>query len=303
MNAAQLPANQNVEIKSQIVAIDVKDELASRACGRITMWSLQGDVTRDALAKALEAAGSAAIPPDEPSDLVALHRAVEEVARALGHLDYHRVARGEWAIVGMPHEATSPNGGKQLVYGIECRAKLVRENDTERLEIAGRGEDQIRAAFEVAKGILAPSDIGTWLCEKLSKLDAVPMRDRGGVYFVPQPLVHKWEHIIAALKACSKHHIHTIPAMRTADAIDAVLAAVTSDTQAACEKIAEEINDNKVGPRALENRRKLTAELLERVQRYEALVGRKLEDLRNVIGETEAAVATAALASIGADGE
>ncbi len=302
MNAVNLPvATVAVKPNISVIAIDAQDEINQRACGRITMWSLGGDVTVGALTEALKRAGSAALPPDEPSALVALHRAVEGVAKTLGHLDVHHLGRGEWAIVGSASERQAESADasvqRQLVYSIECTAKVVREGDSERLEIQGRGEEQIRAAYNAAKTCLAPSDIGTWLTEKAAKLDAVALRDRGGVYFVPKPTVHKWEHIIAALKACSRHAVHVIPAMRSADAVEAILAAVTDDTRTACGRIVADIGDGTLGTKALGNREKVTAELLDRVERYEELLGARLDALRSVLDETRAAVATAKLAA------
>ena len=144
--------------------------------------------------------------------------------------------------------------------------------------------------------MLAPSDIGTWLTEKAAKLGAIPLRDRGGVYFVPQPQVWKWELIVRALKRCSKHGVHNIPAMRSQDAVEAIMSALTADTQAACDRIASDISDGELGSKALANRG-VTRELLERVSQYEALLGNKLDALRGAIAETQSAVATAALAT------
>lgn len=287
--------------KTGIIAVSAATELEKAACGRIVMWSLQGDMTVSALGAALEAAGSKAIPPEPPSALVALHRAVDAVARALGRLEVHHVSRGEWAIVGKPVEHTGVQ--RELVYPIDCTAKLVRPEGggEEYLEITGRGEDQIRAAYEVAKGVLAPSDIGTWLTDKAAKLGAIPLRDRGGVYFVPQPQVWKWERIVKAIKACSKHGVYALPAMKSQDAVEAILSALTADTQAACDKIADDIADGTLGTKALANREKSTAELLDRVSQYETLLGSKLDALRTAIAETQAAVATAAFAAASAD--
>ena len=300
-NGSPAPASAAAPIiPNGVVAVAAATDADKAACGRIVMWSLHGDMTVAALTLALEASGSKAIAPEAPSALVALHRAVDAVAKALGRLEVHHVARGEWAVVGKPEEQTDADGAqRKLVYGIECTAKLVRPEGggEEYLEIAGKGEAEIRSAYEVAKSVLAPSDIGTWLTEKAAKLGAIPLRDRGGVYFVPQPQVWKWELIVRALKRCSKHGVHNIPAMRSQDAVEAIMSALTADTQAACDKIASDLSDGELGSKALANREKITRELLDRVSQYEALLGNKLDALRGAIAETQSAVATAALAT------
>jgi len=302
MNAPTLPpttpATTVLRPSVSVIAVDLDAEVNKRACGRITMWSLNGDVTVEALTKALEIVESKALPPEAPSALVALNRAVETVAKAMGHLDKHHLGRGEWAIVGKGETEKGLDGvQRKLVYDIECTAKIVREGDTERLEIAGKGEDQIRAAYDIAKATLAPADIGTWLCDKLTQLGALALRDRGGVYFVPQPQVWKWDRIIAALKKCSKHVVNIIPAMRSQDAVDAILTSLTADTRAECDKIVADIGDGELGTKALATREKTAADLLARVSQYEELLGTKLDALRAVLDETKNAVAVAALAT------
>jgi len=301
MNATTVstPAKPSLSTGGTVIAIDPQNEIDKRACGRIVMWSNQGDVTSSALAAALIAATSHALPPEEPSALVALHRAVDAVAKTLGHLDVHHKARGSWAIVSKPTEV-EVDGKKTLQYPIACEAKVERDKaGVETLTIEGQGAEQIRAAYEVARHTLAPSDIGTWLCDKLTALKAVALRDRGGVYFLPQFSVDKWNKIVKALQACSKHRVHVIPAMRSSDAAEAILASLTDATRQACNKIADDIADGDMGERALANREKETASLLERVAAYEGLLGGKLDELRAVIDETRAAVATAALATAG----
>lgn len=283
---------------AQVIAIDADGEIEKRACGRIVMWSLQGDVGVETLKTALKTAGSPAIPPEEPSALVALHRAVDATARILGHLDVHHKGRGEWAIVSKPSETEAPDGQKSLVYPIACTAKVVREKGgAETLTIDGQGADQIRAAYEAAKHTLAPADVGTWLCDKLAALRALRLRDSGGVYFLPQQSVRSWTRVTQALAACSKHRLHTIPAMKSADAAEAILASLAELTREACDKISADIADGTLGEKALANRDAETRALLARVELYEGLLGGKLDDLRVICDETRAAVATAALAS------
>jgi hypothetical protein len=294
---------------SNVIAIHKDDEtLLKHAAGRIVFWTNSGDVTVDAFSKALIEAGSFAVAPDAPSALVALHRAVENVAKTLGHLDVHHKGRGEWAIVSNPREVDDLQTGKALVYAVRVSAKVVYTGDDKNrvasIEVSeGEGAQLIRDAFDAAKGLLAPSDIGSWLCEKLTKLDAVPLRGSGGVYFLPHPSVVKCEKITSAIKASTRHTVSAIPAMRTADAIDAILQAVTADTQATCDKIAADVADGSLGAKALASREKVAAELLERSERYEGILGKRLDALRDAIGLTRAAVATALLAAASAEGE
>ena len=88
--------------------------------------------------------------------------------------------------------------------------------------------------------------------------------------------------------------------MRTRDAVDAILAAITAETRSECDKMAAEIATAGLGKRALETREEATAGLLGRLERYEGLLGTRLDELRAAIDETRNAVAMAKM-SLGAD--
>ena len=170
--------NQNTN-PHDIIGIDDK-EINARAVGRLVLWSLTGgDVSLTGLVAALEAEGSKAEPPPPVTAKVALHRAIEAVARDLG-----------------------------------CEAMLL-----------------------TAKQI---------------------------------------------------------------EAVDAILAAITAETRSECDKMAAEIATAGLGKRALETREEATAGLLGRLERYEGLLGTRLDELRAAIDETRNAVAMAKM-SLGAD--
>jgi hypothetical protein len=289
-----------------LIAINAATDAEKAACGATVWWSLHGDVTVEALTDALLTAESKALPPAPPSPEVALRRAVESVAKVLGHLDVHCVKRGEWAIVGKPTENDAHDGvQRQLVYPVDCTAKLVRPEGgggEKYLVISGRGEDQIRAAYNAAQGILAPADIGNWLVDKVQALGGIPLKDRGGVYFVSNTQLWKWQRIVKALKACTKHVPGELPTMHSDTAVETIMTALTADTQKVCDKIAADIADGTLGTKALATKKDVAAELLARVAQYETLLGAKLDQLRSAIAETEAAVATAALAASSEDG-
>jgi hypothetical protein len=272
----------------QLIAIRDED-LNSKACGSIIFWQLSGGTNARDLAEALAANGSTASAPEEPSATVALHRAVERVARELGG-EAHQKKRGSWAIVGKGHVEGEHSIGSEMVYPIKITADLAHGQPVTEGDYTGR----IAEAFAAARGVVSPNDFSAWLCRKLDKLGAVALRESGGFYFLPADACGKWEAITKAVKSATKHTIHAVPALRSRDAVDAILSAIASDTRAACEAIANDLPE--VGRRALETRERQTAEILEKIGRYENLLGQKLDDLREATRETRAAVAAAMLA-------
>lgn len=298
-----------------LITIDDK-EIDARSVGRIVMWQLSSaTVGLDALMAALTDAGSEAKPPTPVSAKVALHRAVEAVADTLGGCEallltakqiaeddparkkgYQR-KRGDWAVVRKQKVAEDSTAA---IYPIVATARLAAgdriEVDTTPDAVVQTGaeiREMLEGAFDAAGKVLAPPDVGSWLCDKLRALDAVPLKQNGGVYFIPKDRVAKWDRLVAALTKASTHRVHGIPAMRTQDAVDAILAAITAETRAECERMTKEIAEAGLGARALETREKETDSLLGRLERYEGLLGGRLDELRAAIEETRTAVATA----------
>jgi hypothetical protein len=286
--------------QGDVVAIS-DDDMNAHSLGRIVFWSLSGDVKRDDLIAALENVGSNQPAPCEVSDKAALSRAVESVARELG-AEPHLRKRGDWAIVHRPKERSDVNGATEIAYPvlatvtIDKGALSVQEDPRLDPNVQADIRARLDAAFKHAKGILATSDIGHWLCDRLRAKHAVALRDSGGFYFIPKEHVPAWEQIRAAVSACSSHKIFAIPSMRSRDAIEAILSAITSETMAECNAAAEELGKGELGKRALATRELGMTHMLDKLGRYESLLGRRLEDLRAAIDETQIAIVSARMA-------
>lgn len=306
MNMASNPQN--------LITLDAK-EIDGRSVGRIVMWQLSGGgVSLESLENALKEVESSANPPSPVTPKLALHRAVETVATELGFetlllgakevekdangkpKGYQR-KRGDWAIVKRPKERMTDMGGAEVVYSIVASARVGAGDQLEATVSDVREDDdlerKLKAAYAASKGVLVPADIGNWLCDKLRGLDAMALKPNGGIYFIPKPNVARWDKVVAALAKVSAHKIHGIPAMRTQDAIDAIMSAITEETRAECERVNKEIAESGLGKRALESREKEADDLLSRLERYETLLGGRLDDLRSAIDETRAAIVTA----------
>ena len=207
----------------------------------------------------------------------------------------HQRKRGSWAIVGKGHEETSETGSQEMVYPVHVTAEFVAG-------VLETSSQQVRDAYDAARYQIAPQDVSVWLCKVLDSLGAIALRDSGGFYFLPSDKTEDWRKVTSALKSCSSHTVHAVPAMRSTEAVDAILGAITNATNAACEKIEESIQGAGLGRRALESRQRETVAILERVVKYEELLGLKLDALREATSNVRAGVA-AAMLNLGTDDE
>lgn len=261
----------------------------TRGAGGLTYWSLSGDVSPQALAAVW---GTHNLPeeklPEPPSATVAFSRAVKEQQgkRRL----VRRTSRG-YAIVN--ERLVDKDEDQPLEYQVELEVWLNAAGQVEadyHCEVA----TQIRTAYEHHLENCSAEDIGSWLCRLVRGADGVSLRDSGGFYFVPPDRLEAWRSVMSALSAVSAHHVYIIPAMRSEDAVAAILAAVQAEATAEADIVEADLA-GELGVRALNTRDGRLADVEAKVGRYEALLGVTLEALREKLGALRAGVSAALL--------
>lgn len=271
--------------------------------GSISYWRIASDTNLSTLKAAWEKHGLVADQlPKAPKDEVALGRAVNSMTEKRV-LVRPLARRGAWGIVqetateqgaGLPPKLTH----ETLVYVFFREGHAVVEQAmgtwAQRNEYAVR----IDAAYASARNTLAHHDISSWLLDIAYKLDAVSLRDSGGIYFIPRTNVSIWDKVANAIEATGSS-IFRIPAMRTAEAVAAITDAITAEAAAMAQKIEDELlatGDATLGARALKTRVAESMKLLEKIGSYEALIGKQLE-IRQRVELLSANVSAAALTS------
>jgi hypothetical protein len=271
--------------KSSIV---VTPELSNEA-GAIVFWDLAGVTDMEALAQSFT---RHKIPEDRlpmmPSPETALRRAVEE---ACGGTTFKRKARslGVWVIVAQRENEKNVDFDVEIDVGIDALGRLKMEPPT------GAKQDVIRAEYDRQISGIPAEALSSHLCHTVAKLDGVALRLAGGFYFIPKKHVPAWNALRDALReanaACA---LRSIPAMHAADVIDAVTAAIVRESEA----VAAELSGT-----AIKSERGRAAQIdacnatIEKVARYEGLLGTKLETLREKLENLRFKAATAMLES------
>lgn len=262
--------------------IAVSDKIHHAGC--ILMWSLSGSTNLAALRSAWVAAGLDADElPEAPSPATALRRTVNELkekhrlVRPLGRGDGFALVRETWQ-------------GEEPEYAVEMKAKLDKVGRLV-LEPGPAGWDSetanmLREIYHRQELLLSPEDISGWLVDLIPSLDGVAMKHTGGIYFIPFPSLARLGKIVAAMNAGTTHKVYRIPAVHEgddnsrSDVVRAVLDSIEAEAGAEAAQMEADIAAAKFGARAYENRIARTDEVEQKVARYEALVGSKLEVLR-----------------------
>lgn len=261
--------------------------------GALTYWTLSGDLDPSALAEGWEDAGlEESRLPSPPSAAAALARAVRE------QQSRHRLVRKTRDGFAIVAEKVA---GNDLDYGVELRVSL---------DVAGRvvgepashiGVKEVDAAYGRHLEICTAEDIGGWLCRLVREHDGVALRDTGGFYYVPPAKLEAWRQATRLLSAVSRHKVYLVPAMRSEDAVEAILAAVQAEAEAEAAAVEKELEGDSLGERALSTREGRLQEVEAKVGRYEALLGVTLDRFRGRLKVLQAGVSAAMLRAMAAD--
>jgi hypothetical protein len=280
--------------KSPLVAVP-SDALPDGTCGLITFWRLGGSVAIDALAAAWRAAD---LPdtwlPSGQTPATALKRTLDHHVKATGRRYLVRpvVPGQEWhvveerVLVGADIEED-----RSLSYDTVFTARLTAIGG---LRLTGNGlyAGHVREDFEFTLARLSDRDLSSWLPRLVDRLDAVPLRPSGGVYFVPPSNVCTWDAVRQLLSAASggRCAIERIPAMRSADSARAILTGLVDEARAQIAAIVEDLSRAEITHRGIDTRREQLAALSAKIQRYEALMGEVAAGFGEAAMEGEAAL-------------
>lgn len=264
--------------------------------GVVTYFRFSGEVTEIELSDAADDHDlDEKLLPDLPSESTAMTRACYELKSK--HVLVRAHEDGGYCVINENVD------GEDIDFDIECRVKL--DDKTLIIEPADHANaDQIKASFRAHQNKYSTTDISKWLVKQLRRLDAVVLRDQGGVYFVPRTSVEEFEKIANVIRDCSKHRIFELPALQADETVEAVLDALTSEAESAAEQMetelladAKETADKKaLGKRALGTRLDRLDGLKKKLAKYEQLLGVNLDKVEERLERVRANVALAKIA-------
>lgn len=233
--------------------------------------------------------------PNETTPLAALHHALRSV---YGEGYLVRRLRGNGFVVVKEDKGRNVND-----YEVVARA-VFDDADIVRVECDDDREKDIHRAYKGHREIIEPGGVGCCLGRILvGYLGGTSLRPRtGGVYWLSAEKADIWDKISRAAEAASLHGnttIHTLRNVMDASAIKAVRDAIVAEANAAAEVLTEEINSGRHGPKRLRTKERDAVAMIEKVERYEAMLDVALGDVRKTLdGVKDAAAAAAVLASV-----
>lgn len=278
---------------SSVIALTDSQDVA----GSIVWFSYSGAVKHDALHSAWASIGrDTSEIPDPPGPDTACLRAMNEHK---GPRMLVRPLEGRAGIALVEEHAKSDD----LDYAIRATARVnaighIDVTTDERDEREGfRLRDSITSAYRRHLFTeLSTTDISGWVSRTLLPMcDALSLRNNGGFYFVPSTHRELWAQMTSAIRSCSNHAFHSVPAMRSEDAVEAILSSLRDEARSFGEHVWAELQDGTIGERALKSRVSASEEMRAKVARYEHILGVSLADLTSTLEQLEAVASGCAI--------
>jgi hypothetical protein len=256
----------------------------SSSLGAVVLWNLTEMQFSDLTIEWTEAGLPWDWLPEQPSDTQALRRALDAHA-SRRMLVRPLESRGSWALVS--EHLVEDEQGTTLTH--VTSAKVSWDSELQQVLVEG-GTNELRAEIELqfsqAKLTLTSLDLSSWLVDITTRqLHGIPLKLRGGVYFVPKQSVELYARIARVLGRYGSS-VTQIPAMTSAEALEAITEALQAEVEAVSEGVRQDLQKG-LGERALKTRENHASELLERVKAYSDILGtanqalvRKVEELR-----------------------
>lgn len=283
---------------------------AGEVTGCLTYWNFGGTVGVAALEKAWETTGlDESLRPAIVGVEQALSRAVRGAAKDAAKarrvsLLPRKLEREDeaglpgWALV----EESQVDGVKRFRHISSTQVVLV-DGEERVLTVGVDGEADevealrtaIEAEFSSLRRDLTASDLGTWLSQTVvPSVDATALKDKGGVYFVPAQSQTAWAAVVDLVDALSVGKVYRIPAMRSDDTARGAVDALVRDTAKAASEAEEVVRGVAAGevihPRTSATQLERLGAALDKVRRYESLLGADLGAMRARLEAARASV-------------
>jgi len=282
---------RTTEVIQGVVALDQ----GTKEAGAIVWWRMSGDTQRADLVTAYIAAGlNEKEVWGDPGPASALRRSMhslEEKRRLVRPLE----KRGAWALV------TENVKGEDISHTNLATVHLGDDDKPTMNPVIPDLLQPILDGFDYYSRTWTTDDVSSWLTHRvLHSCNAVTLRDTGGVYFVPRNLLDLWRRIVGALRSVSAHRVFEVPALASEEAVASILDAVEREATTAATAMEEDLVEAELGARALRNRAEKCAAVVRKVESYEALLGTKLDVLRDRLLTLQGQLAAAALVALAA---
>jgi len=294
--------------ESKIVTFADLNITGSKYAGATIFWKLRDTTTRLKLDEALHNVGidqEHRMLPAEPSPEKCLRRACKQLR------EYRRLIRplkGKkgWALVS--EKATEDNLSHEtdvivryVPMGSEA-GDISWEPTYEGKQRIGwttldEMEGKVREAFNEEFHVLNHGDMSAWLLRHVHCMNAVALRDGGGVYYIPGGYIAHWEKLSETLKLLGSSRAYSIESVKAENAVEAVFDALVDEAASMAGKVRGQMESEALGIRAMHTRIGTCESFLEKIKRYESFLDTNMDRIHEQVNDLKVELSAAILAA------
>lgn len=282
--------------------------IQARVTGAVTFWKPAGESNRSTLEDVLIESDLHQFLPHPRTPLSALGEALRE-AYGNGSTLVRPLARkaDNGFVVVKEHRGDANNSYETLLTAkVEGHAITTYDADHDPYK-----DSRVLSAYERKLQTLDGTAIGGTLSDIADHLHGLLLRDAGGVYYIPQHNVDRWERVARGFEACQcTDSTPTVVTLIKAGVDENMLRSVRTSLEehimAECEKIEEDLVKWADKPNAIQRREELLTRLYNKLCNYESeLLGasevahRALADAKIKAGEARARLQATASGTFG----
>lgn len=256
--------------------------------GAIVYWNLSGDFDHSTLKDGLSTLGLSKSVPETRTHTAALKEALCKAVRD-EHLE-NVLVRGlekpsEDGFVVVKEELGSDENEYETLHHVVFDTISGRLHQKPENDFA----DAVRSQFYRCLASVSAYATSKSLVQIACHLEGVPLRQAGGIYWLPEHKIESWRHVAQVVEksAIGSAKFYEIKTVLDTNSIEAIRDAVTNSISADCERLCRYAETPNAKERFLTARKRDAEELREKVKRWEQVLGLTLDDLRNTASECE----------------
>lgn len=264
-----------------------------RLDGSVVFWSLSNYTARSTLNHNLQQLGFNQL--EQRTAMSVLQDAIEEVHCSGTNFLVRPLNRDKERGYCVVRET---KGEHKNDYEVVCSYTIGKFEDIVSYDGTEAGKpEEVGHRFFVLRDTLKPQQVSAMLLTNLRKMNGIRLNPNGFAYWVPDESKGQWMELADAVSkaAFGTTTFYTIGHKFDEQGIVAVKDALVRDVKAEIEEINKDVESGKLRVRALDGRAEQANRLRAKVERYEALLGTALDEIKDQVGEAHFTAAQAAL--------
>ena len=154
----------------------------------------------------------------------------------------------------------------------------------------------IHESYLFEKELIPAASLGKVLVQACREISGIPLRPRGGMYWIPKASVESWDKIVAVVENANRgNKTWKMKTSTDPESIQAVCDSLMIQVENQLATMEEELQGGELGKRALETREQAAKNLDSLCKTYEGILSLTLEDLRGRVQSVETAACNAIL--------